>query len=225
MQNTDPLTFASTHSAIPAYPNPVRGRINAAFFSFMDWYMHWKYAALKSRLFADLPDTVVELGAGAGANFRYLPKGTRVIAVEPNTHMHASLERNARLRGIELEVRSVGAEGIALPDASVSAVICSLVLCTVKDPAEAIAEVMRVLQPGGRFICIEHVAAPRSSFIGWLQRIVFRPWRWLFEGCHTHRDTTQLLRRSGFSKVDVTPFTWSSAFLPVRPQIAAVCVK
>jgi hypothetical protein len=61
--------------------------------------------------------------------------------------------------------------------------------------------------------------------VGRLQRWLFRPWRWFFEGCHTHRDTAAKLRAAGFSRIDIARFTWRSVFVPVRPQIAAVCVK
>jgi ubiquinone/menaquinone biosynthesis C-methylase UbiE len=205
--------------------NPVRGRINAAFFHLMDAYLHWKYAELKSDLFRNLPPVLLEIGAGTGANLRYFPTGTKVIAVEPNRFMHAKLAARAHRSGIELEVRDTGAEALAVADNSVDAVISSLVLCTVRDPERAVREVLRVLRPGGRFVCIEHVAAPRDSVIGRIQRAVYRPWKWFFEGCHTHRDTAALLEQAGFSDVTIRRFTWASAFVPVRPQIAAVCVK
>ncbi len=207
------------------HSNPVRGRINAAFFAALDSYMHWKCGARKRRLFAELPRVVVELGSGAGANFRYLAPGSKLIAIEPNPHMHPYLARNAQRRQIDLEIRGLAGEGLDLPDHSVDAILCSLVLCTVHDPARVLSEVLRVLRPGGRFLCIEHVAAPSSSFIGWLQRLVFRPWRWFFEGCHTHRDTERALRSAGFASVEVETFDLPSMFLPVRPQIAAMCVK
>jgi SAM-dependent methyltransferase len=207
------------------YPNPVRGRINAVFFAAMDWYMHWKYADRKTRLFADLPPVVVELGSGAGANFRYLRRGTKVIAVEPNVHMHRALARNAQRWGIELEIRGLGAEGLPLPDGSVEAIVSTLTLCSVDDPARVVSEVRRVLAPGGRFVCLEHVAAPPRTFIGRLQRLVLRPWRWFFEGCHTHRDTARTLEEAGFSRVAIERFTAPTAFLPIRPQIAAVCTR
>jgi ubiquinone/menaquinone biosynthesis C-methylase UbiE len=203
----------------------VRARINAWFFHGMDWYMHWKYAALKTRLFADLPPRVVELGAGAGANFRYLRPGTTVIAAEPNRHMHGQMRQRARSWGVQLSIVPSGIEGLALADDSVDAVMASLVLCTVADAAATVREVHRVLKPGGRFVCIEHVAAPAGSFVGRLQRLVYRPWRWFFEGCHTHRDTAATLQRTGFSHVAIEPFVWRSAFVPVRTQIAAVCTK
>ena len=64
--------------------NAIRGRLNAWFFEALDGYMHWHYAEIKTRLFGNMPSTVVELGPGSGANLRYLRRGTRLIAVEPN---------------------------------------------------------------------------------------------------------------------------------------------
>jgi ubiquinone/menaquinone biosynthesis C-methylase UbiE len=214
-----------TDSNQPPPINPIRGRINAVFFAVMDWYMHWKYGETKRRLFAGLPKTVVELGAGTGANFRYLPRGTKVVAVEPNHYMHANLKRSAERWGIELEIHGDGAERLALEDSSIGAVICSLVLCTVGSPVHVLSEIRRVLASDGRFLCIEHVAAPEDTLVGRIQRWVFRPWKWFFEGCHTHRNTAAALEAAGFSRVEVDSFTLDSAFVPVRPHIAAVCAK
>ncbi|HEX9399459.1 MAG TPA: methyltransferase domain-containing protein [Anaeromyxobacter sp.] len=165
------------------------------------------------------------MGAGDGANFRYLEPGTHVIAVEPNVHTHASLRAAAARHRITVDVRATVAERLPLPDGSVDAVISSLVLCTVTDPARALAEVRRVLRPDGRFWCVEHVAAPEGSLIARVQRLVKRPWRWFFEGCDTHRDVAGLLREAGFAAVEITPFTLRTAFLPIRSQIAAVAVR
>lgn len=203
----------------------MRGRVNAWFFTFMDWYLHWKYARLKERLFSGLPSTVVEIGSGVGANFRYLPRGTRVVAFEPNVHMHAQLARTAQRFDVEVEIHDRGAESLDLPDESVDAVICSLVLCTVADPMQSLAEIRRVLRPGGRFICIEHVAASRTSFIGRIQRLVLRPWRWFFEGCHTHRETWRTLEQAGFQDLTIERHVMPTLFLPIRPQIVATAVK
>jgi len=180
--------------------HPVRDRFNAWLLHALDHYAHRKYRFVKRELFGGLPRTILEIGAGDGANFRYLAPGTHVVAVEPNVRMHAY-------------------------DASVEAVISSLVLCTVEDPERALAEVRRVLRPGGRFWCIEHVAAPAGTSIALIQRWVHRPWRWLFEGCETQRDTARLLREAGFASVEITPFTLRTAFVPIRPQVAAVALR
>lgn len=199
--------------------NPVRGRINRWFFSLLDDYVHSLLGDAKQALFADLPDTVVELGAGTGANVRYLRPGTRLVAVEPNPHMHPALERSARARGLDLEIVHAGAERLPFADASVDAIISTLVLCSVHDVDAVLAEVRRVLRPGGRFLCIEHVAAPASTWVGRVQRAVFRPWRWFFEGCHTHRDLEASIHAGGFEQVAVERVEARTVFVPVRPQI------
>jgi ubiquinone/menaquinone biosynthesis C-methylase UbiE len=204
--------------------NPVRGRINAWFFRLMDGYVHYKLGARKRELFADLPSKVVELGPGTGANFRYLRPGTEVLAVEPNRHMHPALRAAAERYGIRLSLVDGSAESFALPDASAEAVICSLVLCSVRDPDAVIAEVRRVLAPGGRFVCLEHVAA-RGGIVALIQRLVARPWRWLFEGCHTRRQTWASLERAGFSNLVIQRHEISGPFVPIRTQIDVVAVK
>ena len=205
--------------------HPVRDRINAWLLHALDGYAHRKYRFVKRELFGGLPRTILEIGAGDGANFRYLAPGTHVVAVEPNVRMHAYLHEAARRHGVTVDVRVGVAERIPLPDASVEAVISSLVLCTVEDPERALAEVRRVLRPGGRFWCIEHVAAPAGTSIARIQRWFHRPWRWLFEGCETQRDTARLLREAGFASVEITPFTLRTAFVPIRPQVAAVALR
>jgi ubiquinone/menaquinone biosynthesis C-methylase UbiE len=205
--------------------NPVRGRFNAWFLAALDGYMHWKYAAIKSRLLGQAPAVVVELGPGPGANLRYLPRGTKLIAVEPNLHMHPVLERRARQLGIDLDLRGLAGESLDLPSASVDFVFSSLVLCTVEKPEQVIAEVRRVLKPGGRFACVEHVEAPAGSAIHRMQRLIRRPWKWVFEGCDLCRDTGATLRSSGFAQVDVQSLVLPTIFVPIRHQITAMCVK
>ena len=157
--------------------HPFRARLNAWLLRALDGYAHRKYRHLKRELFGGLPHTILEIGAGDGANFRYLGRGTHVIALEPNRHMHPHLRAAAARHGVTVDVRADVAEHIPLPDGSVEAVIASLVLCTVSDPARALAEIRRVLQPGGRFWCIEHVAATEGTALAVAQRLLRRPWR------------------------------------------------
>jgi ubiquinone/menaquinone biosynthesis C-methylase UbiE len=199
--------------------------VNAWFFAAMEATMHRQVGAAKARLFADLPPTVLELGAGAGANLRYLRRGTHLVAVEPSHFMHRPLRRRAEELGIDLSIRETPAEQLDLPDASVDAVISSLVLCSVDDVARTLAEVRRVLRPGGRFVCLEHVAAPEGTIVRRVQRIFHRPWRWIFEGCHTHRDLESSIRGAGFAHVDVERVEVDTPFVPVRPQIHAVAIR
>ena len=217
-----------TETALSAPPEPVRHRhpiawANAKFFDSMDWYMHRRLGARKQALFADLPPLVVELGAGAGASLRYLAPGSRLVAIEPNPHAHKALRRKAARYGIELEIRDERAESTGLASASVDAVICTLVLCTVDDQVAALAEVRRILRPGGRFVFIEHVGSgPGPMRV--LQRVLRRPWRCAFDGCRLDRDTAATIAAAGFTDVRIEHYRFGGAFVPVWPQISGVAV-
>jgi ubiquinone/menaquinone biosynthesis C-methylase UbiE len=147
------------------------------------------------------------------------------VAIEPNVALHATLRDVARRRGVAGDVRDATAEELPLADASVDAVISSLVLCTVRSPERALAEVRRVLRPGGRFWSLEHVAAPEGTALARVQRTVRRPWAGLFGGCQVHRDTARLLLDAGFSSLELTPFTVRTPLVPIRPHLAAVAVR
>jgi SAM-dependent methyltransferase len=214
------MTTHVTHPGDVTIAHPVRGRLNAAFFRLIDGYVHARLGARKEDLFADLPPQVVELGPGTGSNLRYFRPGTHLVAIEPNPHMHPALERAAAERGVTLDVRATGAEATGLPSASVDAVVSTLVLCTLPDPAAALAEVRRILRPGGRLFLIEHVAADRDTFLARLQRILRRPWLWAFEGCDLERHTTELIHAAGFGTIEVERYRLRSVFLPVNEQLA-----
>jgi SAM-dependent methyltransferase len=213
--------FLPVARGVPEFEaHPGRGRFNAGFFRLMDGYIDWHLRAHKQALFADLPDTVVEIGSGVGANFRYLRPGTKVIAVEPNPYMHGPLRMAAERRKIELEIRDVVGERIDLPDSSADAVISSLVLCTVTDPDQVVSEVHRVLRPGGRYRYLEHVAAEEGTPTRRVQRAVRRPWSWVFEGCSCERDLETVIRSAGFGSVENDSYRIHSPFVPFNTQIA-----
>jgi len=209
---------------MPDVGNPVRGRVNSAFFALMDRYINRRLGEHKRRIFAGLDGVVAEIGAGNGPNLRYLRPGTTVHAIEPNPYFHRRLHRTAAARRIDLALHPVPGEAIDLPDASVDAVLCTWVLCTVDDPAGVLREIHRILRPGGRFAFVEHVAAPEGA-VRRVQNLVRRPWRWLFEGCHTDRDTAAAIGAAGFASVKLTEFGFRSAFVPVRTQIAGTAVR
>jgi SAM-dependent methyltransferase len=214
---------AQAQATTPGYrPNPVRGPLNALFFGALDGYLDHMLRAHKQEVFTDLPPTVVELGAGTGANLRYLPAGTRLVAVEPNPAMHPRLIERAARAGIDLELHATVGQRLDLPDASADMVISSLVLCTVADPGAVVAEVHRILRPGGRYAFLEHVAAPEHTALRRLQRAVRRPWGWFFEGCSCERDLRTVIENAGFARTVIRNYRLRGPFLPANPQIAGV---
>jgi SAM-dependent methyltransferase len=219
-----PVPVTTTRSRAPQEfdAHPGRGRFNSAFFWLMGGYIDWHMR--KGKAFADLPSTVVELGAGAGANMRYLPAGAHLVAIEPNPYMHTRLRRAARAGGVDLEIRSVVGERIDLPDSSADAVISSLVLCTVSDPDVVLAEIRRILRPGGRFSFAEHVAAKPGTLTRWTQRVFRRPWAWLFEGCSCERDLASVIQSAGFSSVDLCDYRIRSPLVPFNSHIAGTAI-
>lgn len=206
----DPVPWNTTIRAIADYTKGIEARSDMV---------------LCATLSQVLAATVVELGSGAGANLRYLPRGIRLIAIEPNVRMHPALRRRAVERGVELDLRGLRGEELDIPTGSVDLVFSSLVLCSVERPEQVIAEVRRILKPGGRFACVEHVVAPEGSPTHAIQQLIRRPWKWLFEGCELCRDTAATLRSSGFSRVDVQSLVLPTIFIPIRHQIAAMCVN
>jgi SAM-dependent methyltransferase len=180
-------------------------------------------ASRKAKLFEGLGGTVVEIGPGAGSNMRYYARVRRWIGVEPNPYLHGTLQEQLGRLGLEGDVFRGEAESIPIPDESADAVIATLVLCSVVDPARVLEEILRVLRPGGTFYFFEHVAAPRGSVLRGIQRLVRPAWRCLADGCHPDRETEDYLRSAGFEVVEVERFVLKVAL--VAPHISGRALK
>jgi SAM-dependent methyltransferase len=199
-----------------------RGPFNAAFFWLLGPYIEWILRPHKRRVFAGLPHRVVEIGSGVGANLRYLPPGSTLVAIEPNWFMYGRLRSAATRHGIQLDLRDRMAEDTGLEDRSVDTVISSLVLCSVQDPAAVLAEIKRILRPGGTFRFLEHVVADQGTLIRASQRFFRRPWSWTFEGCSCERDLESVIRAAGFANVKLECYRIRTPLLPFNTQIAGI---
>jgi len=203
----------------------VSERLSALFLQKADDLMDRKYGAWKRVFWSGLPSEVVEIGAGAGANMRYYKPGTRVIAIEPNVAMHRHLEAAAQRHSIQLKIMGIKGESMDLPNDSVDAVIGTLVLCSVADPSRVLAEVHRILRPGGRYIFLEHVAADSASHLRRVQEWLRRVWHWLFDGCHLNRNTQASIYQTGFSSVAMDCFMLKPSLVPFAPHICGLAMK
>lgn len=187
--------------------------------------MHSQYGSRKKTLFEGHPSVIVEIGAGYGANFRYLREGTKVKVIEPNSGFHEVLQSRAKKFGIKLEIYKAVAEEMPLTASSTQMVISSLVLCSVKNPPKVLSEVKRILKPAGKFVYLEHVRAHKHSWLCRIQRTVKNSWKWLFNGCNVTRDTGRIILMAGFSEIKQDEFSHSTFFVPIIPHICGIAVK
>jgi AhpD family alkylhydroperoxidase len=154
----------------------------------------------RAELVAGLRGEVVEIGAGSGSNFaHYPPTVDSVLAVEPESYLRRRAERAARQAAVSVTVIDATAEALPALDDSCDAAVACLVLCSVPDQAAALAELRRVLRPGGELRFYEHVvahSAPGASVQLALDRSGI--WPRLGAGCHLARDTAAAIEQAGF---------------------------
>lgn len=178
----------------------------------------------KRRLIGPLRGSIVEFGPGTGANFAYLQASAiDWIGVEPNIFMHAALLAEAGRQGIRGELRAGTAEASGLPDACADAVISTHVMCSVGDARAAYHEVLRLLKPGGLFVFVDHVGAPKGSLLRRIQRAIRPVWSFAGDGCHPDRDLELSLRAAGFAAIDLAHFSIAAPI--VGPHIAGSARK
>ncbi len=153
----------------------------------------------RRNLLAGLSGRVIEVGSGNGLNFPFYPASVEeVLAVEPEPLLRAAASENALTAPVQIDVRSGVAGRLPAADHAFDAAVVSLVLCSVPDQARALAELARVIRPGGELRFYEHVVAERSLG-AWLQRTADATfWPRLAGGCHMSRDTAAAMAAAGF---------------------------
>lgn len=156
-------------------------------------------AVLRAELVGGLRGEVVEIGCGNGRNFAHYPSAvTAVHAVEPEPHLRALAARAAPSAAVPVEVTAGRGEALPLADQAVDAAVLCLVLCAMPAPDRTLAEITRVLRPGGRLVFLEHtLAAGRVLRVA--QRVADATvWPLLYGGCRTARDPLGSIRTAGF---------------------------
>jgi ubiquinone/menaquinone biosynthesis C-methylase UbiE len=154
----------------------------------------------RRELLAGLSGRVVEVGTGIGSNFAHYPPGvTEVVAVEPEPYLRAKSESAASAAPVSVRVLDGLADELPLEDASVDAGVASLVLCSVPDQAAALAELRRVIRPGGELRFYEHVISNQRSARRFQRVMDATVWPRVAGGCHMTRDTRGAIEKAGFT--------------------------
>jgi ubiquinone/menaquinone biosynthesis C-methylase UbiE len=170
---------------------------------------------------AGLSGRVIEVGAGNGLNFAHYPSEVeRLLAVEPEPILRDAALKAAPDAPIPIEVVDGVADRLPAEDDSFDAAVACLVLCTVPDQAAALAELRRVLRPGGELRFYEHVVAHKGG-MAMFQRFSDRTyWPHISGGCHMTRDTGAAIEQAGFTIESCRRFGFSpSPPLPAIPHI------
>jgi SAM-dependent methyltransferase len=193
------------HAAHTGHPRRVSPRLYDGVAGALD---RMGLAHLRADLSRGISGDVLEVGAGTGRQLPHHPPGTRVTATDPDAGALALAAR--RSPGTRTVVAA--AEALPFDDGSFDWVVCALVLCTVREPAAALAEMRRVLRPGGRLRALEHVRSPNRA-LARAEEIVTPLWGAVAGGCHLDRATGETVAAAGFTGVTTRPHLGGNVLL------------
>ncbi len=191
------MTPSAAPQSTSVPPSAVHHPVFARLWSLMSSHEPAEVRRHRNELLAGLSGRVI--GAGAGSNFAHYPTTVeQVVAVEPEPYLRGRARVAAASAKVPTEVIDGVADRLPAGDRSFDAAVACLVLCTVPDQASALAELRRVLRPGGELRFYEHVRSHRPA-LALSQRAVDRVfWPRAFGGCHTARDTPAAIAAAGF---------------------------
>lgn len=149
---------------------------------------------------------VLEIAVGSGRNLPLYPGRASVSAIELSPRMLDLARARAAELGRDVDLRLGDAQDLEFADQSFDTVVCTLALCTIPDPASAIAEAHRVLRPGGRLVALEHVRSPIRA-VRAVQRAL-DPLSVRFVGDHLVREPLECLGPAGFEVTQLERAKW-----------------
>jgi SAM-dependent methyltransferase len=158
---------------------------------------------LRARACEGLHGRVLEVGFGSGLNTEVYPREVdEVCAVEPSDVAWRLSERRRATSGVRVERSGLDGQALLELDESCDTALSTFTLCTIPDPGRALAEIARVLKPGGTLHVLEHGLAPTDRVARWQGRID-PVQRRMFGGCHLTRHPPSLLESAGFKLLDM----------------------
>ena len=180
----------------------------------------------RKELLQKLSGDVLEIGSGTAVNLEYYPNTvSRLVLSEPNPYMQQNLRHKVFKRITNIEIVDDKAESLSFADASFDAVVSTLVLCSVSDLEQSLAEMYRVLKPNGIFVFIEHVAANKNSRRYLWQHRLDWIWHFIAQGCHVTRETEKAITAAGFTIKTIEHESIRGVPPIVRPSIRGVAIK
>lgn len=161
---------------------------------------------LRATACAPLHGDVVEIGFGSGLNIPHYPRAvSRVSAVEPADVAWRLSERRRERSRVDVHRSGLDGERLDLPDSSHDCALSTFTMCTIPDLDAALAELHRVLRPGGTLHFLEHGRAADDRVVRWQQRIT-PVHRHVAGGCHLDRPIPQHIGAAGFEVVELDQF-------------------
>ncbi len=158
--------------------------------------------ALLAHAFGD----VLEIGFGTGLNLPHYSGGIRKItAVDPNPGMHKLAKKRIKETAIEVEQRLQRSERLEFEVATFDCAVSTFTLCSVASAERVVAEIYRVLKPGGTFLFLEHGLSPEAGVQKW-QRRLNRLQIFLANGCRLDRNVEALVAAQPFGSVEIEQF-------------------
>jgi ubiquinone/menaquinone biosynthesis C-methylase UbiE len=152
----------------------------------------------RERVIGAAEGRVLEIGVGSGKNLPFYRAPAReVLALEPATPLVTMARRAPRATGMPVNFLEASAEAIPLDEHSVDTIVTTWTLCSIPEATAALAEMRRVLRPGGKLLFAEHGLAPDPGVRWWQDRLT-PVWRRLGGGCHLNRPIRAMIEGAGF---------------------------
>jgi len=156
-------------------------------------------AELRTNYVPRATGNVLEVGLGSGHNLEHYTKSvTKVTAIDPAVEVTDLAQARIATAVPPVQLLNTSAEEIPFESGSFDTVVSTWTLCSIPDVTSALAEIRRVIKPGGQFIFIEHGASPEEKIARWQHRIE-PAWKFCGGGCHLTRNAPQLIEAAGFS--------------------------
>jgi len=157
-----------------------------------------EFVPIRERVIGAAEGKVLEIGVGSGMNLPfYRPPVREVLALEPAPRLVSMARSAPRATGMPVNFLEASAEAIPLDQHSVDTIVTTWTLCSIPQAAIALAEMRRVLRPGGKLLFAEHGLAPDAG-VGWWQDRLTPVWRRIGGGCHLNRPIRSMIEGAGF---------------------------